>query len=203
MFLILKHIRSCADSDILFSIDSFHLVIFFSARWCMQILEILQPGDKVDIKGPLGTIVYNSPGAYMHAGRQCSVSRINMVAGGTGITPMYQVISAILGNQSDTTELRLVYANHSEEDILLRKEFDSLAALHPKRFKIHYTISEAGAGWKYSVGFVSLEMLQRHLFEADKGTVTFLCGPPLMLKIACHPNLEKMGFVRGSTSIEF
>ena len=44
-----------------------------------------------------------------------------MLAGGTGITPMYQVINAILRDPSDRTQLSLVSANVGEDDILLRK----------------------------------------------------------------------------------
>ena len=49
-----------------------------------------------------------------------------MIAGGTGITPMLQVIRAILKNPRDTTKLYLIFANQTEEDILLRQELESL-----------------------------------------------------------------------------
>lgn len=50
--------------------------------------------------------------------------KILMVCGGTGITPIYQVIQAVLNDPLDKTELYLIYANRSEEDILLRKQLD-------------------------------------------------------------------------------
>jgi NAD(P)H-flavin reductase len=71
------------------------------------------------------------------------------------------------------------------------------------RLKIHYTVDRAPPGWQYSVGFVNLEMCQENLFEHNPGTVTLLCGPPPMLKFACYPNLEKMGFEKGLNVIEF
>lgn len=40
-----------------------------------------------------------------------------MIAGGTGITPMYQIIKSSLKNPNDKTELALVYANVDELDI--------------------------------------------------------------------------------------
>jgi NAD(P)H-flavin reductase len=49
---------------------------------------------------------------------------------------MYQVIKAVLKDKEDTTQMSLVYANNSEDDILLREELDSLAATHPQRFKV-------------------------------------------------------------------
>lgn len=40
-----------------------------------------------------------------------------MIAGGTGITPMYQIIKSSLGDPTDRTQLALVYANVEEGDI--------------------------------------------------------------------------------------
>lgn len=50
-----------------------------------------------------------------------------MIAGGTGVTPCYQVAQAILKDPADNTKISLVFGNLSEDDILLRKELDELA----------------------------------------------------------------------------
>lgn len=42
-----------------------------------------------------------------------------MVAGGTGITPLYQIIQAITKN-GDNVRLTLLYLNRTEDDILLQ-----------------------------------------------------------------------------------
>jgi len=55
-----------------------------------------------------------------------------MIDGGAGITPVYQVIQAVLRDQlEDDTEMHLVYANWTEDDMLLREEIDRWAAAHP------------------------------------------------------------------------
>ena len=59
-----------------------------------------------------------------------------MIAGGSGITPMYQVAQAILRDPHDATNISLIYANVAEEDILLRKEFDVWSQNHRARFKV-------------------------------------------------------------------
>jgi len=59
-----------------------------------------------------------------------------MIAGGSGITPMFQVAQGILRNPYDATKVFLIYANVTEEDILLRKEFDAWARDHRARFKV-------------------------------------------------------------------
>lgn len=37
-----------------------------------------------------------------------------MIAGGTGIAPMYQIIQAIAENKEDETKVNLLYANKTE-----------------------------------------------------------------------------------------
>lgn len=50
------------------------------------------------------------------------------------------------------------------------------------------------AGWKYSVGFISDEMIKDHLFPPSQDTLVLMCGPPPMINAACVPNLDKMGY---------
>ena len=57
----------------------------------------LKPGDVVKMKGPWKKLKYE-------AGMK---KKIGMIAGGTGITPMLQIIQAILDNPADTTEVSL------------------------------------------------------------------------------------------------
>ena len=56
-----------------------------------------------------------------------------MIAGGTGITPMWQTASQILGDDQDRTTLSLIYANISLDDILIKDLLDHLAAKNPSR----------------------------------------------------------------------
>lgn len=44
------------------------------------------------------------------------------IAGGSGITPIFQTLMEIAAAEEDSTELILLYANKTEEDIVLRKE---------------------------------------------------------------------------------
>jgi cytochrome-b5 reductase len=69
--------------------------------------------------------------------------------------------------------------------------------------KLAYTVDKAPDGWDQFTGFINLEMCQKTLFEHVPGTITLMCGPPPMLKFACYPNLEQMGFEKGLNAIEF
>jgi ferredoxin-NADP reductase len=55
--------------------------------------------------------------AHMLTPRRNLVPHLLMIAGGTGITPMYQIIKASLKDAQDKTQLRLIYANVNEDDI--------------------------------------------------------------------------------------
>ena len=85
----------------------------------------------------------------------------------------------------------------AENDILVREELEDLTKQFPDRFHLHFTLDRAPAsGWKYSEGFVTKEMIEKHgLFDkSPAGTQVFMCGPPPMIKFACQPNLEQLGF---------
>jgi NAD(P)H-flavin reductase len=98
-----------------------------------QILESLNVGDFVEVKGPIGHFHYMRPGRFTNHKHEGVVDRVNMIAGGTGLTPMYQVMKRILSDPEDKVELRMLYANNCEGDILCRKELEELAAAHPGR----------------------------------------------------------------------
>ncbi|CAM9706169.1 unnamed protein product, partial [Chrysoparadoxa australica] len=59
------------------------------------------PGNMIKVKGPFSKITYE-PNMKKHIG---------MVAGGTGITPMFQVIQEVLKCDHDDTKVTLVYCN--------------------------------------------------------------------------------------------
>ncbi|KIJ45122.1 hypothetical protein M422DRAFT_59928 [Sphaerobolus stellatus SS14] len=134
-------------------------------------LSLLKIGDKVRIKGPKGQFVYTP-----------TLSReIGMIAGGTGITPMLQIIRAALKNPSDRTKLSLIYANVNPEDILLKKELDELAAKHPDRFTVYYVLNNPPAQWNGGVGFVSKEHIEKEMPPSSHDIKVLLCGPPPMI----------------------
>lgn len=111
----------------------------------------LQIGQTIKVRGPKGAFVY-TPNMVRHFG---------MVAGGTGITPMLQVVKAIIRGRAagDRTEVDLIFANVTEQDILLREDLDQLAR-EDKGFRVHYVLDKPPAGWEGGVGYVTAEMFQ-------------------------------------------
>ncbi|KAF8446117.1 hypothetical protein L210DRAFT_3619855 [Boletus edulis BED1] len=133
--------------------------------------SLLKIGDKVKVRGPKGFFKY-SPTLSRHIG---------MIAGGTGITPMLQIIRAALKNPADKTKLSLIYANVSLDDILLKKELDDLAAKYPHRFSVHFVLNNPPENWSGGVGFVSKEQIEKYLPRSSSDIKILLCGPPPMM----------------------
>jgi len=168
-----------------------------------QHLDSLQIGDSIEMRGPKGHMEYLGQGNFtlklMRKPLQHRCAKhFGMIAGGTGITPMLQVIQAIFRDQKDkTTTMSLLYANQTEEDILVRKELEILAAEYPNRFKLHYTLDRPTEEWKGSTGFVDKTMVKSHVLSettSKTDTQVLMCGPPPMLKFACIPALKELGY---------
>jgi NAD(P)H-flavin reductase len=49
-----------------------------------------------------------------------------MIAGGTGITPCYQIIKSALSSPKDKVIINLIYSNSTMDDILLKDELTQL-----------------------------------------------------------------------------
>ncbi|KAA8642319.1 hypothetical protein EYZ11_002909 [Aspergillus tanneri] len=106
-----------------------------------------------------------------------------LIAGGTGITPMYQLIRQIFKNPEDKTKVTLVFGNVNEEDILLKKELDELENTYPRRFKAFYVLDNPSKGWTGGKGYITKELLKTVLPEPKEENIKlFVCGPPGLYK---------------------
>ncbi|XP_059630820.1 nitrate reductase [NADH]-like [Cornus florida] len=160
-----------------------------------QFLDSLPLGSVLDVKGPLGHIDYTGRGNFTVHGKHKFAKRLTMVAGGTGITPIYQVIQAVLNDPDDHTQMFLVYANRTEDDILLRDELDGWAQKHSEKLKVWYVVGKTiREGWGYGVGRISESVLREHVPGASEDTLALACGPPQMIQFAVKPNLEQLGY---------
>ncbi|KAJ3023978.1 NADH-cytochrome b5 reductase [Thoreauomyces humboldtii] len=130
----------------------------------------LKPGDTLDVKGPIAK----------HAHKANEYQKITMLAGGTGITPMVQLIQRILSNPEDKTKMTLVFANIAEEDIILRDYFDAVAKKNPGQFEVRYVLEKPPQGWKGETGYIS-EKLVKEVAPAPGTGKVFVCGPNPMV----------------------
>lgn len=134
-------------------------------------LHSLSPGESLRFLMPLKGYAW-APNRFPH---------VTLIAGGAGITPMYQMVQGILRNPADTTKVTLVFGVNSDADLLLKDEFDQLEKTHPGRFQAVYTVSRPEPGSPYRKGYVTQELLKECIpgSPADQ-TQVFVCGPPAM-----------------------
>ncbi|KAJ5168032.1 uncharacterized protein N7482_003626 [Penicillium canariense] len=151
-----------------------------------QYLANLAIGDKADFRGPGGKMKYTR---YL-------TREMGMIAGGSGITPMFSIIKAVCTNEKDNTKLSVLFANRTEKDILLREELDDYARTFPHKFKIWYVLDSPPDGWQYGSGHINKQLIQERL-PAQNGEESkiLLCGPPGMQK-AITNTLVELGFHR-------
>lgn len=136
-------------------------------------LHNMKPDQRLDFKGPIAKYPWD---ANKH-------DHIALIAGGTGITPMYQLTRAIFNNPADKTKVTLVFGNIKEEDILLKEEFERLENTYPQRFKAFYLLDQPPKGWPSPPGHVTKELLKTVLPEPkEENLKIFVCGPPGMYK---------------------
>lgn len=139
------------------------------------VIHNLKPGDTLDFRGPM----------LKYDWEKNQKQNVGMIAGGTGITPMLQLIRRIFHEESTDKNVKvsLIYANQTEDDILLKSELDKIAKEHPDRFKVVYALDKAPTNWTGVTGFVNKEVIQAHLpGPQDDNSIIFVCGPSPMVK---------------------
>ncbi|GMG31729.1 unnamed protein product [Ambrosiozyma monospora] len=146
----------------------------------------LTPGQFVEFKGPVGRISYQPNIA----------EEIIMIAGGSGITPMLQVIGAIITTPEDRTKVKLIYANETENDILLKDELDEFSGKYPG-FDVEYVLNDPPEKWNAYIGHITKELLEKLLPAPSPKRKIFICGPMEMKKNLLKYT-EELGWERGT-----
>lgn len=162
-----------------------------------QYLDALKIGDTIDIRGPVGEFDYMSNGKFTVDGEECYAKTMNMIAGGTGITPVMQIAAEILRHPKDTTKMSLIFACREENDLLMRSTLDEWADKFPNKFSVHYILSDNWPKvWKYSTGFISKDLCKKELFGPSDECYNLMCGPPIMLERGVMPALLALGHAK-------
>lgn len=186
-------------------------------------LESLNIGDNVDIRGPKGEMKVGSDDlasakpcltcANIHEMKYHKnlTKEFGMIAGGTGqyeaicwlgnladialgITPMFQIIRRICHDPRDDTRMTLLYANKTEDDILLRDELEGLAKDHSDQFQLCHVLSNSPDGWTQGKERVDKDLIKQWLPGPNgQDSKILVCGPDAMAN-AMRQTLIDMGF---------
>ncbi|XP_077541547.1 NADH-cytochrome b5 reductase 2-like [Haemaphysalis longicornis] len=165
-----------------------------------QFLNTLRPGAKVQIQGPKGRFVYEGRGrfALIDDGHLPLVTRLGLVAAGTGVTPMLQLLRHILSDDIDQTRVYMIDVNTSDKDIIARLELDEYAKGFDHQFSICHVLSQPpssdDAVQNYEAGPLSREIMEQYLPTPDYGVLVLCCGPPSLINDVIKPALMQIGY---------
>ncbi|KAL4900354.1 nitrate reductase [NADPH] [Aspergillus multicolor] len=148
-------------------------------------LEALPLDSVIECKGPTGRFEYLGRGKVLIGGKtERLVKSFVMICGGTGITPVFQVLRAVMQDERDETRCVLLDGNRLEEDILMRGELDGFEALEAKkeRCTIVHTLTKGDEKWSGRRGRIDEELIRQYAGSPDDETMVLVCGPGPMEK---------------------
>lgn len=123
--------------------------------------ELLQvkPGDELILHDVFGAIAYKGEGVF--------------IAGGAGVTPFISIFRFLHSNNKIGGN-KLIFANKTKADIILKGEFEKLLG---KNF-INILSDEKFDG--YANGYITEEFLRKNI--TNPGQKIYLCGPDPMME---------------------
>jgi predicted ferric reductase len=130
-------------------------------------LEHLRPGTKVAFEGPYGLFTTG----------KMSRTKVLLIAGGIGITPLRALIEEIPPKKDSIT---LLYRARRSEDIVFRSELEQL--IRDRRGTIHYLIGRRGTP-ELPGDPISAQTIRRLVPDVIARDV-FICGPRAMMQRA-------------------
>jgi predicted ferric reductase len=127
-----------------------------------------KPGETAWLDAPYGTFgIDQSPHAAGYA----------FVAGGVGIAPILSMLRT-LADRGDRRPLVLFYGNRVWERVAFREELEQLQ--QRLTLTVVHVLQEPPQDWQGERGFVSEDILMRHLPVTRHRFEYFLCGPTPM-----------------------
>jgi len=135
-----------------------------------KFIHNMKPGDKIGIKGPISKWPYKIN----------EFEEVALIGGGSGITPLYQLLTYALSDPANKTKFKLIFGNVTEADILLREEFDALKKRHPNTFDVVHVLQKPEKDWSGPKGYITADLLKLHVAPPSLGekVKVFICGPP-------------------------
>jgi nitrate reductase (NAD(P)H) len=139
-------------------------------------LDKLPIGSAIDCKGPTGRFEYLGSGRVSISGKERQLRSFKMICGGTGITPIFQVLRAIMQDTQDPTTCVVLDGNRQEKDILCRSDLDAFVAIDDRKCTVVHTLTKASDSWNGRRGRISEELLAEYAAPEEQSMV-LVCGP--------------------------
>ncbi|WP_295824354.1 FAD-binding oxidoreductase [uncultured Microbacterium sp.] len=126
----------------------------------------LRDGDRIEVHGPLGAFFVWRPSD--------DPAPVQLIAGGSGIVPLFAMASAHAAS-ADETPFRLLYSVRSPDDVFFA---DELATLIDDRFVLDLVYTRrAPADAERAPGRLTSDSLRAAVVPAEQQPRVFVCGP--------------------------
>jgi len=157
-------------------------------------LKALRPGDAVMIKGCGGLTIDADASTKSLLFKGEKVRRFGLVAGGTGIAPMIQILRATTSKPyiDNVDEISLVYAAETVEELTYRDVLENFERESKGKFKCHFVLNNPPAGWIQGVGFIDRGVLTACLPRHSDDLLICICGPPVMQRVVRSILVDKL-----------
>ncbi len=134
--------------------------------------EHLKAGDTIEVTAPSGQFYLNPEPAHQ--------KHYVMIAGGSGITPIYSMIGTVLKFEPKS-KISLLYANRNFESIIFKEKFENWVSQFPAQLEIKHFLSEEENPKNAIKGFITRISLEEMVNQYGKNKLDFyLCGPEMM-----------------------
>jgi ring-1,2-phenylacetyl-CoA epoxidase subunit PaaE len=141
------------------------------------IIDHVKAGDIIETMAPIGNFTYE-PSAS-------NSNDIVLIAGGSGITPLFSIIGSALTVEK-SSKVYLIYSNRNEDSIMLKAGLEKFKASYPDRFYYVNVFSKPHKPSEGISGRLDKEKVVK-LLENFKSinlnkALFFVCGPQGMME---------------------
>jgi ring-1,2-phenylacetyl-CoA epoxidase subunit PaaE len=134
-------------------------------------LAALAPGDELDVMTPAGRFTPSLDPSH--------VKHYVAVAAGSGITPVFSIVTSILQTEPGS-RVTLVYANRTSQTVMFLDELADLKDVHRERLHLIHVLSRETRETDLFSGRIDRPRLQRFLatlIPPETVDEWYLCGP--------------------------
>lgn len=176
----------------------------------IHLLNDLRPGSTVYLKAMGGLrLHFEGQRLFTQDGRR--IRQVGLLAGGTGIAPMVQILRAYLHNtvgagrpegaeppDPSRTGVRLVYAAERDYDLAFTDLLADIKEKYSEHFDYYTVLNQPPLGWTAGVGYVDDDTMRKYLvYPPRDDQLIVICGPPAYER-AMGKLLKELGFPRHS-----
>ena len=169
-----------------------------------QCMRILEPGQSMLFR-ILGRATLNFAGpaasSFFTSLKTGCKRRLGLIAGGTGIAPMIQVLRSYFLSGRNDVEIVLLYGGSDPQSLPFYESLRRCAVGHDGKaaFKMHCTVMDATATketsepWTEAVGIIDERMIKAKMHLPGDDLLVMVCGPPTMCR-EVKTTLFKIGY---------